>query len=155
MSIGTYNFPLSVALVEPEIPNNTGNIGRTCVAVGASLFLVGSLGFEVSDTQLKRAGLDYWPFLSWSQIANLEKLNVGRNIYFSAHATTSFYDFKFQKEDVLVFGKESKGLDPDLIKNNPDTSVYIPTPGPVRSLNLATAVAIGLYEAFRQIQSVR
>ncbi len=128
-------------------------MGRTCVAAETSLTLIKPLSFEITDSQLKRAGLDYWQHLQWKTLDSLGELpSLARKVYFSAHAKNSFYDFKFQPGDYLVFGKESKGLSPDLIRDNEETSVYIPTPGLVRSLNMATAVAIAVYEALRQVR---
>jgi len=157
------NSLFNIVLVEPEIPNNTGNIGRTCVATQCHLHLVGPLGFEISDKQLKRSGLDYWDKLTWSfyenysQFVNLKDLrsmsSSRQPIYFSAHAKKSFFDYTYMPGDYLVFGKETKGLDPEIIYENQDSSVYIPTPGQVRSLNLATTVAIAIYEGYRQVQS--
>lgn len=110
------------------------------------------MGFEITDAKLKRAGLDYWQHLMWQTLDSLNELPAqGRKVYFSAHAKKSLFDFSFKEGDFLIFGKESKGLNPELIHDNPDTSVFIPTPGPVRSLNLATAVAVALYEALRQM----
>lgn len=130
-------------------------MGRTCVATEASLTLIKPMGFEITDAKLKRAGLDYWQHLKWQSLNSLNELPVeGRKIYFSAHAKKSIYEFKFQKGDFLVFGKESKGLDPALISENSEMSVYIPTPGLVRSLNMATSVAVAVYEAVRQIRYV-
>lgn len=140
-------------MVEPEIPNNTGNVGRTCVAIEASLTLIKPMGFEITDAKLKRAGLDYWQHLKWQTLDSLDILPIkSRKIYFSAHAKKSIYDFQFQKGDFLIFGKESKGLSPELISSNQETSVHIPTPGLVRSLNMATSVAVAAYEALRQIR---
>ncbi len=140
-------------MVEPEIPNNTGNVGRTCVATETSLTLIKPLGFEITDAKLKRAGLDYWQHLKWQTLDYLSELPAqGRKIYFSAHAQKSIYEFQFKKGDYLVFGKESKGLNPDLIRQNSEMSVYIPTSGLVRSLNMATSVAVAVYEALRQIR---
>lgn len=146
----------NVVLVEPEIPNNTGNIGRTCVATGCSLHLVEPFGFELNDKQLKRAGLDYWVHLNWTTYKNLEKFNsqnaVGKKVYFSAHGKKSYFDYQFSENDFLIFGKETKGLEPELIAENADACYHIPTPGNVRSLNLATAVAIVIYEGYRQVR---
>ena len=141
-------------LVEPEIPNNTGNIGRTCVATETSLTLIKPMGFEITDAKLKRAGLDYWQHLHWQILDSISELPVkNRKVYFSAHAKNSIYDFSFQAGDFLVFGKESKGLSPDIIMGHEEMSVQIPTPGPVRSLNLATSVAVAVYEGLRQIRN--
>ncbi len=110
------------------------------------------MGFEITDAKLKRAGLDYWQHLQWSTLDSIHELPAGRKVYFSAHAKYSIYDFQFREGDFLVFGKESKGLSPELIRDNEETSVFIPTPGLVRSLNMATAVAVSVYEALRQIR---
>lgn len=148
---------LHIVLIEPEIPNNTGNIGRTCVGTESSLHLVEPLGFEISDSKLKRAGLDYWGSLRLHRHKNLDAwkstiADWSRVFFFSTKATKSLYEVQFLPEDVLVFGKETKGLDPSLIDANLDRTLCIPQPGPVRSLNLATAVAIANYEALRQIK---
>jgi tRNA (cytidine/uridine-2'-O-)-methyltransferase len=110
------------------------------------------MSFEITDAKLKRAGLDYWQHLQWTTLDSLAELPEGRKVYFSAHAKKSIYDFSFQKGDFLVFGKESKGLSPEIIRDNEENSVFIPTPGLVRSLNMATAVAVSVYEALRQIK---
>lgn len=122
------------------------------MATETSLTLIKPLGFEITDSQLKRAGLDYWQHLKWQTLDSIAALPMGRKVYFSAHAKNSIYDFQFQEGDFLVFGKESKGLSPEIIQANEETSVFIPTPGLVRSLNMATAVAISVYEALRQIR---
>lgn len=145
----------NVVLVEPEIPQNTGNVGRTCVGTRANLHLVGELGFRITDRNLKRAGLDYWQYLWWQHHANLPNLmatvpDPKRVFYFSTKATRSHFDVDFQLGDWLVFGKETKGLDADLLRRNEAQTVTIPQFGPVRSLNVATAVAIALYESVRQ-----
>lgn len=146
----------NVVLVEPEIPNNTGNIGRTCVATGCSLHLVEPFGFELSDKQLKRAGLDYWVHLNWKTYKNLSNFQQqsapGKKVYFSAHGKKSFYEYQFSENDYLIFGKETKGLDPEILSENAEHCYHIPTPGNVRSLNLATAVAIVIYEGYRQVR---
>ncbi|MCX7978310.1 MAG: tRNA (cytidine(34)-2'-O)-methyltransferase [Bdellovibrionaceae bacterium] len=145
-----------IVLVEPEIPQNTGNIGRTCVGAGAELHLVGKLGFEISDRHLRRAGLDYWQHLTWYHHASFEDWmscvsDPNRVHYFSAKAKRSLFQVKFQRGDWLVFGKETKGLDPDLLRRNEDRTVLIPQYGPIRGFNLATAVAIGGFEGLRQL----
>ncbi len=145
-----------IVLVEPEIPQNTGNIGRTCVATRCELHLVGPLGFEINDTQVKRAGLDYWPHLTWKMHANYQSWwslveDPSRVFYLSTKAKKKYTDVQFQKGDWLVFGKETKGLDPQLIHRNPEQAVTIPLLGPARSLNLATSVAIVAYEGVRQL----
>ena len=145
----------NVVLIEPEIPQNTGNIGRTCVGCWSSLHLVGKLGFDLSDKQLKRAGLDYWPNLqifhhsdlqAWSQSVP----NAARVFYFSTKAKKSLYSLELQAGDWLVFGKETKGLDEQLLLDHPDQAVKIPFPGHIRSFNLANAVAMVLGEGLRQ-----
>jgi tRNA (cytidine/uridine-2'-O-)-methyltransferase len=147
-----------VALVEPEIPQNTGNIGRTCVATHSDLHLVGKLGFKITDTALKRAGLDYWENLTWSHhqtISDWEKtiINPQRVFYFSAKADIHYTEVAFQKEDWFVFGKETKGLPDELMLRDKNQLMLIPLLGPARGLNVATAVAVVLYEGVRQLQS--
>ncbi len=144
---------LNIVLVRPEIPSNTGNIGRTCVGTGSSLHLVGPLGFEINNKQLKRAGLDYWPRLSFKMYPGWESfrpfLKKQRVFCFSTKGTLNLYEARFQKGDFLIFGPESRGLPQALLAAS--TVVKIPVPGPVRSLNLANAVSIGIFEAYRQI----
>lgn len=147
-----------VVLVEPEIPQNTGNIGRTCVGLGADLHLVGELGFKISDKNLKRAGLDYWQHLRWKHHASVEDWqaevkDLKRVFYFSAFATRDFFSESFQEGDSFVFGRETRGLDPELLQRNKDQALLIPILGPVRGYNIATAVAMVLSEAHRQIVS--
>ncbi len=147
---------LHVVLIEPEIPNNTGNIGRTCVGNYCELHLVGKLGFEISDKQLRRAGLDYWTHLVWhhhpdwpSWISQVP--DPSRIFFFSKKAPRSLHQVKFQKGDWLVFGKETKGLSDEVRRDFESRTLKIPCEGPIRSLNLASAVAIGVYEGLRQI----
>ncbi len=153
----TYQTPnFKIVLVEPEIPQNTGNIGRTCVATNCELHLVGELGFEITDAQLKRAGLDYWPHLRWFQHKSYEDWwahveNPDRVFFTSAFAQKKYTDVNYQKGDWLVFGKETKGLDPAILHKHQDRSLLIPLLGPARGLNLATAVAVVAYEGVRQI----
>ncbi len=147
-----------VALIEPEIPQNTGNIGRTCVAAHSDLHLVGNLGFNITDTNLKRAGLDYWEHLTWTHHANISEWetqlsNPKRAFYLSAKADLHYTEVQFQKDDWLVFGKETKGLPDDLMLRNKEQLLLIPLLGPARGLNVATAVAVVLYEGIRQLQS--
>lgn len=155
--IVTWEKPhFKIVLVEPEIPQNTGNIGRTCVAANCELHLVGDLGFEINDAQLKRAGLDYWPHLKWYRHAKYEDWwsqveDPSRVFFTSAFAKKCYTDVKFQKGDWLVFGKETKGLDPSILKKFPEQSLLIPLLGPARGLNLATAVAVVAYEGVRQL----
>lgn len=157
--VGGLEYPhtnLRVVLVEPEIPNNTGNIGRTCVGNYCELHLVGKLGFEINDKQLRRAGLDYWPNLIWHHHADWDCWmkqveDPSRVFFFSKKARRSLHQVKFQKGDWLVFGKETKGLSEEILANHAEQTVKIPFEGPIRSLNLASAVAIGVYEGLRQI----
>jgi tRNA (cytidine/uridine-2'-O-)-methyltransferase len=147
-----------IVLIEPEIPQNTGNIGRTCVATNCELHLVGKMGFEINDTNLKRAGLDYWPHLSWHRHATFEdwwKLveDPSRAWFFTTKTKRTYFEPQYQSGDWLVFGKETKGLDPDLLAKFPNQTVTIPMLGEgARSLNLATSVAIAAYEGVRQLR---
>ena len=146
----------NIVLVEPEIPQNTGNIGRTCVATNCDLHLVGKLGFEINDKNLKRAGLDYWPHLRWKQHTSWEEWwsqvpDPRRVFFFSTKVKKLYTQEPFQQGDWLVFGQETKGLSPQILQKFPEQCLRIPQPGPVRSLNLATAVAIAAYEGIRQI----
>lgn len=147
--------PFNIVLIEPEIPPNTGNIARLCAATGAILHLVGKLGFSIDDRYLKRAGLDYWGFVTLKQWPDLESLQAaaaeGRFFYLSTKAARSYLRAGFQPGDYIVFGKETKGLPEELLAANPDTAITIPMPaGAVRSLNLSTSAGIVLYEALRQ-----
>lgn len=146
----------SVVLHEPEIPQNTGNIGRTCVATNSSLHLIEPFGFKINDSNLKRAGLDYWVHLDWHRHQNFEEWlkivqNPDRIFLFSTKATQLYTDVTYQPGDCLLFGKETKGLPPEILQKFPQQLVKIPHMGPVRSLNLATAVAIASYELIRQL----
>ncbi len=145
-----------VALIEPEIPQNTGNIGRTCVGTNCDLHLVGTLGFQITDRNLKRAGLDYWQHLKWThhqKQADWENQiqDPKRVFYFSAKGSRSYFDVEFQPGDWFVFGKETEGLDEDLLRRNPEQVLQIPMYGPIRGYNVATAVIVVLYEAIRQL----
>jgi tRNA (cytidine/uridine-2'-O-)-methyltransferase len=144
-----------IVLIEPEIPPNTGNIARLCGATGTVLHLVGKLGFSIDDKQVKRAGLDYWKAVDIRQWQNLEELQQafpqGRFWYTSKKAIKSHIQADFQPGDFLVFGKETLGLPEDLLQRNQEWSIRIPIHSPiVRSLNLANAAAIIVYEALRQ-----
>jgi tRNA (cytidine/uridine-2'-O-)-methyltransferase len=145
---------LNVVLVEPEIPQNTGNIVRTCAATGAKLHLVKPLGFSTEDKYLKRAGLDYWHLVKiyyYDSIAELMNRYPDGNFYFSTTKAGKWYtEFKYEKDSFLFFGKETAGLPVDLLKSNWDRCVRIPMVSEARSLNLSNAVAIILYEALRQ-----
>jgi tRNA (cytidine/uridine-2'-O-)-methyltransferase len=147
-----------VALWEPEIPPNTGNIARLCAATGAELHLIGRLGFRLDDRSLRRAGLDYWsdvPLHRHASLPELEAAVAGRRIFcFSAHAAIPYTDAGYQPGDCLLFGGESHGLPPGVVARHAGRAFRIPMPtGKVRSLNLATAVGIVLYEALRQARA--
>jgi tRNA (cytidine/uridine-2'-O-)-methyltransferase len=154
---------INVVLVEPEIPNNTGNIGRTCVALEATLHLVGPLGFDLEEKKLRRAGLDYWPDLNLKQYDSVESFleilpKKGTKAFFTTKAERFHFDCDFtgtNDEGIwLIFGKETKGLSAQILESFPDDLYKIPMVGPTRSLNLANSVAIGVYEAFRQTQGL-
>ena len=145
---------VNIVLVEPEIPQNTGNIVRTCAATGTRLHIVKPMGFEVDDKKLKRAGLDYWHFLNITYYENLddffEKNKGGRFFYLSSKAPASYTEAQFNDGDFLLFGKETKGLPEKLLMDNPERCIRIPMISSARCLNLSNAVAIVLYEALRQ-----
>lgn len=144
---------LNVVLVEPEIPQNTGNIARTCAATGARLHLVRPLGFEIDDRKLKRAGLDYWWLLDIAYYQNLDDFfhkNTGAFYYYSTKAKHVYSDIVYPENCYLVFGKETAGLPEELLLKNPDTTVRLPMREQARSLNLSNSVAIGVYEVLRQ-----
>jgi tRNA (cytidine/uridine-2'-O-)-methyltransferase len=147
---------LHVILVEPEIAANTGAIGRTCVAAGAMLWLVRPLGFRLDDRHRRRAGLDYWDFLRWRTVDSLDEaadaIGPDRLWSFTTKATRPYTDARFSPGDALVFGPESRGLPARWLNSQPaDRLLRLPMRPEVRSLNLANAAAIGLYEALRQI----
>lgn len=148
---------LHVALIEPEIHPNTGNIARLCAANAVALHLVGRLGFRIDDKAVRRAGLDYWPYVDLRRHRTLEDfyaaLPAARFFYFTTKATLPYTSVSYQPGDCLVFGSETRGLPPDLLEANWERALTIPMRSPhVRSLNLATAVAIVLYEALRQLE---
>ena len=145
----------NIVLVEPEIPQNTGNIARSCAATGSDLHLVRPLGFDTSDKMLKRAGLDYWQFVNvfyYDGIEEvIEKFYKGDNFYFlSTKGKIIYSDAKFKDGDFLVFGKETRGLNELLLEKYYDKTLRIPMVGELRSLNLSNSVALTLYEALRQ-----
>jgi tRNA (cytidine/uridine-2'-O-)-methyltransferase len=151
--------PFQIVLVEPEIPPNTGNIARLCAATRSQLHLVEPLGFRIDEQAVRRAGLDYWPLVQLathpSYAAAREHITRAnpnaRHYLFTGKATRSYLEVEFRPGDALVFGKESVGLPEALLEHHAGELVGIPTLGPVRSLNLANAVAIALYEALRQV----
>lgn len=147
---------LHVVLVQPEIPPNTGSIARLCAATGCHLHLVEPLGFALEDRHLKRAGLDYWPNVGLTVHADFEAVEriftPERLHLFSARATARYTDVAYRGGDVLVFGRETKGLPPEVVARNPSRLRLIPIrPGAVRSLNLANATSVAVYEALRQL----
>ncbi|MFA7256309.1 MAG: tRNA (cytidine(34)-2'-O)-methyltransferase [Kiritimatiellales bacterium] len=147
--------PFNIVLVEPEIPQNTGNIARLCAATGTVLNLIEPLGFQLTDKAVKRAGLDYWDSVELRRFPNLgtfsEKFSKVRKIYFSTSGTHSYTKVKYRPGDCLIFGSESRGLPLELLEAHPDDVYNIPIKlENVRSLNLANAASIVLYEALRQ-----
>jgi tRNA (cytidine/uridine-2'-O-)-methyltransferase len=145
---------LQVALINPQIPPNTGNIARLCAATDVPLHLIEPLGFALTDADLRRAGLDYWDRVDlWRHpdwFAFRDAMDRGRCLYFSARAERSFWEAPYRANSCLVFGSETEGMPTRILEKHPDRCFTIPMRGPVRSLNLATAVGIVLYEALRQ-----
>jgi tRNA (cytidine/uridine-2'-O-)-methyltransferase len=145
---------LHIVLYQPEIPDNTGNVGRTCVALGAKLWLVRPLGFRLDDRHLRRAGLDYWQHLDWETVDDwpslLDRLPAYRPWFFSKRAARCYTDPAFTTTEVLVFGSESQGLPNTLLDANSDRCLQIPMAEEARCLNLAVSVAVAAYEARRQ-----
>lgn len=154
--------PLHVVLVEPEIPPNTGNVARLCAATASPMHLVGTLGFRIDEHSVRRAGVDYWHLVDVRQHVDFEhflhawrrQVPAGKLHLFSATATRSYLDAAFAPGDALVFGRESVGLSEELLARFPDRVVGIPTLGAVRSLNLANAVGIALFEALRSVRAL-
>lgn len=146
---------LAVVLVEPRIPQNTGNIGRLCVCAGAELFLVGSLGFRLGEKYLSRAGMDYLDQIDMQHVMHFEEVlekKPGWNVYYlSTKAKRGYTEVAYAPKTLLVFGSETHGLPARLIETNPETSIRIPMTEGARSLNLANSVSIVLYEAIRQL----
>ena len=160
---------MNIVLLEPEIPANTGNIGRTCVATGTALHLIDPLGFSLDEKSIKRAGMDYWKeldvtrhadweeFVAWAKtkaesagVPASAKAAEPRFVFASTKGTHVYSDFKFRENDYIVFGKESAGIPEEILVKNPETTIRIPMVGETRSLNLSNSVAIVLYEALRQ-----
>jgi tRNA (cytidine/uridine-2'-O-)-methyltransferase len=144
---------LNIVMIEPEIPQNTGNVARTCAATGAKLHLVGPMGFKIDDKKLKRAGLDYWHYLDityYNNTAEFFEKNQGEFFYFTTKGRHTHSDIKYPDNAYLIFGKETKGLPEELLIKNPDRCVRIPMQGEIRSLNLSNSIAIAVYEALRQ-----
>ena len=147
---------LNIVLHEPEIPANTGNIGRTCVATNTRLHLIEPLGFRLDEKSLKRAGMDYWGSLdvtTYIDYADFLERNPGAKIYMATTKAPKVYtEVSYEPDCYIMFGKESAGIPEEILKDNPDTCVRIPMIGETRSLNLSNSVAIVLYEALRQNQ---
>ena len=147
---------LQVALIQPQIPPNTGNIARLCAAADVALHLIGPLGFSVDDADVRRAGLDYWPEVDlWVHadwFAFRDAMDRSRCLYFSAKAEHSYWDAPYRGNSCLVFGSETEGMPARILEKHPERCFTIPMPGMVRSLNLSTAVGIVLYEAIRQAE---
>jgi len=145
---------INIVLLQPQIPQNTGNIARTCAATGARLHLVGPMGFVVSDKHLKRAGLDYWDKLDITYYDSTEDLfdknKDGKFYYFTTKAQKKYTDICYTDNVYIVFGREDKGIDEDILYQNPDTCVRMPMLSNIRSLNLSNTVAIATYEILRQ-----
>lgn len=146
---------INIVLIEPQIPQNTGNIARTCAATGARLHLCGPMGFYIDDKKLKRAGLDYWNLLDISYYesgAEFFNKNPGGDFYFfTTKAEKTYCDASYKKDSFLIFGKETAGLDEELLSKNRERCLRIPMADEARSLNLSNSVAIAAYEAFRQL----
>lgn len=144
----------NIVMVEPEIPQNTGNVARTCAVTGARLHLVEPMGFTIDDKKLKRAGLDYWHSLDITYYKNIdeffEKNKGGRFFFATTKAANRYSDVRFADGDYILFGKETKGLDENLLRANRDSCIRIPMRSTMRSLNLSNSVAIIIYEALRQ-----
>lgn len=145
---------LNIVLYEPEIPSNTGNIGRTCVATGTRLHLIEPLGFRLNEKAIKRAGMDYWSDLDVTTYVNYEEFlekNPGAKIYMATTKSRQTYtEVSYEPDCYIMFGKESAGIPEEILVKHPDTCVRIPMIGETRSLNLSNSVAIVLYEALRQ-----
>ena len=145
---------INIVLLEPEIPANTGNIGRTCVAAGARLHLIEPLGFHLNEKTLRRAGMDYWNDLDVTTYLNYEDFlakNPGAKIYMATtKARQTYAEVQYEEDCYIMFGKESAGIPEEILVQHPDTAIRIPMNENIRSLNLANSVAIVLYEALRQ-----
>ena len=145
---------MRILLVEPEIPQNTGNIARTCVVTGTPLMIAGKMGFEITEKNVRRAGLDYWPDLDLTIYPDLADVRrafpAGKFWYFSSRAERPYHEAAFEEDSILVFGRETRGLPSSVLEENAARCVRIPMLPRQRCLNLANAVCTGLYEALRQ-----
>ena len=148
-------MPLHVALIQPQIPPNTGNIARLCAATDSSLHLIEPLGFSIHESEVRRAGLDYWESVDlWIHpdwFAFRDAMDRNRCLYFSAKAERSYWEAPYRANSCLVFGSETEGMPARILEKHPERCFTIPMAGPVRSLNLSTAVGIVLYEGIRQV----
>lgn len=148
---------LNIVLLEPEIPANTGNIGRTCVITGSKLHLIRPLGFQIDDKSIKRAGMDYWSSIDlhvWDSWDHFIKENANKRLFFATTKTENKYsDMTYQEDDFFIFGPESRGIPVSILKENPETCITIPMKHhpQARSLNLSNSVSVVLYEALRQL----
>ena len=152
---------LNIVLYQPEIPQNTGNIGRTCVAVNAKLWIIRPTAFRLDDHHLRRSGLDYWQHLDWESVANYEQLQpllpADRTFYFTKSALREYTSVAYRPGDFLIFGPETSGLPQELVARQAkqESCLRIPMSQQVRSLNLSNAVAVAAYEAIRQLNQAR
>jgi len=152
-------MPIHIVLIHPEIPNNTGNIGRLSLATGAHLHLVKPFGFEISDSRLKRAGLDYWKHIKltiYESINDFYSVNSDKKmVLLSSHGEQSFWDIPFKDDLMLLFGKESTGLSSEILSRHPDHIYKIPLrSNHIRSINIANAVSVTVYEGLRQLKNL-
>lgn len=151
-----YDASLNIVLVEPEIPGNTGTIGRMCVGLDLTLTLIEPLGYTLDDKQLRRAGLDYWPHLKWQTLPNLDALwaicdDPERFYFYTTKTDRPYAAAQHRRGDFLIFGKETKGLPESLLARHPERCFTIPMYGKIRSLNLAVAAGVVAYDAVRQM----
>ena len=149
-----YKQDLTIALFQPEIPGNVGSIARSCVATDTALIIVGPIPFQITHSRLKRAGLDYWPHLRWcyldTQKQFFEFFGKQRLVLTSVRGKSAYHEFQYEKEDILVFGRETQGLNEELMNNPKHESIYIPMWGQTRSLNIANSATTIMYEAYRR-----
>ena len=148
-------YLVKVVLYQPQIPQNTGNIGRLCVGTNTFLYLVGPLGFRLDEKQIRRSGLDYWEHLEYKLVKNLDEV-INENPesklwFFTTKSERSYASVEFKEDDILVFGSEDHGLPENLLQENKTQCLTIPMWGKIRSLNLSTSVGVALYEAYRQV----
>tara|TARA_B100000674_G_scaffold484366_1_gene489653 strand:+ start:3412 stop:3915 length:504 start_codon:yes stop_codon:yes gene_type:complete len=149
-----YKQDLTIALFQPEIPGNVGSIARSCVATDTALVIVGPIPFQITHSRLKRAGLDYWPHLRWcyldTQKQFFEFFGKQRLVLTSVRGKSAYHEFQYKKGDILVFGRETQGLNEELMNNPKHESIHIPMWGQTRSLNIANSATTIMYEAYRR-----